>query len=346
MCYSIMSERKGTRGFTLVELLVVIAIIGVLVALLLPAVQAAREAARRSQCSNNLKQLGLGLHNYESTYRTFPYSWMVDAPNMLGPGLNASVWGIVVLPFIEQQPLFDSYDTRVPPFNEAVALGYDPTVVAQNMEVVRTIIPTFVCPSAPMAPSARVYTLNYEPEFPVTAEVAPSDYCVASGVRGVYSQLAYANFSVGQRHGALQFAGNFPGETSRSSRIADIVDGTSNTILLAERLGGDNIYVGRRIRSDAPYDALGLANGGGWGDILNGEHWPAGSVQNETAPQEGPCGINCTNRRGAGFYSFHPGGAMFLLADGSVTFLSDSIQPFVLASLITRAGREPASGTN
>lgn len=344
MSCSTRSRRKATRGFTLVELLVVIAIIGVLVALLLPAVQAAREAARRSQCSNNMKQLGLGLHNYESTYRTFPFSWMVDAPNMLGPGLNASVWGIVVLPFIEQQPLFDAYDTRVPPFNEAVALGYDPTVVARNMEVIRTVLPTFVCPSAPMAPAARVYTLDYTPDFPVTAQVAASDYCVASGVRGVYAQLAYANFQAGQRHGALQFAGNFPGETSRSSRMADIQDGTSNTILLAERLGGNEIYVGRRVRAE--YAPLGAANGGGWADILNGEHWPAGSVQNETAPQEGPCGINCTNRRGAGFYSFHPGGAMFLLADGSVTFLSESIQPFVLASLITRAGGEPSSGTN
>ncbi len=342
MFYSVKSRRGQTRGFTLVELLVVIAIIGVLVALLLPAVQAAREAARRSQCSNNLKQLGLGLHNYESSYKTFPYSWMVDAPNMLGPGLNASVWGIVVLPFIEQQPLFDMYDTRVPPFNEAVALGYDPAVVARNLEVIRTVLPTFVCPSAPMAPAARVYNLDYAPDFPVTAQVGPSDYGVASGVRAPYATLAYANFSVGSRHGALQFAGNFPGETSRSSRIADIRDGTSNTILLGERLGGDKIYVGRQIRSDALYDALGRANGGGWADILNGEHWPQGSLQNETAPVGGPCAINCTNRRGAGFYSFHPGGSMFLLADGSVTFFSESVDPFVFASMITRGGGEPA----
>ncbi len=343
MFCSLMSKRWQSRGFTLVELLVVIAIIGVLVALLLPAVQAAREAARRSQCSNNMKQLGLGLHNYESTYKTFPFSWMVDAPAGLGPGLNAQCWGIVVLPFIEQQPLFDSYDTSVPPFNEAAGLGYNATVVAANLAAVRTVVPTFLCPSAPGAPDSRIYNLNYAPDFPVTSTAAPSDYCVASGVRAPYSTLAYANFSVSSREGALQFAGRFPGESSKSSRMADITDGTSNTILLAERLGGDKIYIGRTIRTTTPYDLLGRANGGGWGDILNGEHWPQGSVQNETAPVGGPCAINCTNRRGAGFYSFHPGGAMFLLADGSVTFISETVQPFIFASLITRRGGEPAS---
>jgi prepilin-type processing-associated H-X9-DG protein len=290
-----------------------------------------------------MKQLGLGLHNYESTYKTFPFSWMVDAPAGLGPGLNAQVWGIVVLPFIEQQPLFDSYDTRVPPFNEAAGLGYNPTVVAANLAAVQTIVPTFLCPSAPGAPDTRLYDLSYAPQFPVTARVAPSDYCVASGVRAPYSTIAYANRPVQSRDGALQFAGRFTGETSKSSRIADITDGTSNTILIAERLGGGTIYVGRSPRTTSPYDLLGMANGGGWGDILNGEHWPQGSVQNETAPVGGPCAINCTNRRGAGFYSFHPGGAMFLLADGSVTFFSETVEPYVLASYITRRGGEPAT---
>ena len=244
---------------------------------MLPAVQATREAARRTQCSNNLKQLGVGLHNYEDTFGTFPFSWMADAPNALGPGLNAQVWGIVVLPFIEQQPLFEMYDTRVPPFNEAAALGYDPDVVATNLEVVRTVVATFVCPSAETADS-RIYDLDYSPDFPVTGRADPSDYCVASGVRGAYANLAYANFSVGSRHGALQFGGDFPGETSRTSRMAEITDGTSNTILIGERLGGSTIYAGLQPRTGFPYNLLGGANGGGWGDILNGEHWPAGSM--------------------------------------------------------------------
>ena len=332
------------RGFTLVELLVVIAIIGILVALLLPAIQAAREAARRTQCSNNMKQLGVALHNYHDTHKAFPFSYMISLPGgVLGPGVNAQVWGILLLPFIEQQSLADQYDMRVPPVNEAAALGFDATIAARNREVIRTVVTTYVCPSTPGSPESRIYDANYAPDVPVTLRAAPSDYCVASGVRGAYQTLAYAGTAVADRHGALQFAGSFPGETSRSSRMSDILDGTSNTILIGERLGGNRIYVGRETRTTTPYDLLGAANGGGWGDILNGEHWVSGSLPNESMPVDGPCAINCTNRRSANFFSMHPGGAMFLLADASVTFLSDSIAPFRFASMVTRAGREPAT---
>lgn len=107
-------------GFTLVELLVVIAIIGILIALLLPAVQAAREAARRSQCSNNLKQIGLGLHNYHDSYNSFPYAWMAE----LTPIPNVQTWATRILPYIEQMPLYQKYDSRVPAYNEAVGFGH------------------------------------------------------------------------------------------------------------------------------------------------------------------------------------------------------------------------------
>ncbi len=341
MLYRCGVRRAAARkGFTLVELLVVIAIIGILIALLLPAVQAAREAARRAQCSNNMKQLGLGLHNYHDVHKSLPFSWMVDMPGPSPFNMNAQVWSIVILPFIEQQPLWDQYDSRFPPFDQTT----------NNYQLVQTVIDVFVCPSAPGDPQSRVYDVDYSAAgFPIQYRSGPSDYCVSSGVRGAYATLAYANWpggAGGQRGGAMQFTGIDPqtGNADRNgSRLADILDGTSNTILIGERLGGDTIYVGRQPRTQSPYDQLGPLNGGGWADLLNGEHWLSGSVRNETVPAEGPCAINCTNRRGANFYSFHPGGAQFLLGDGSVTFISETVDPFRFASMITRAKGEPIS---
>lgn len=176
--------RKQRPGFTLVELLVVIAIIGILVGLLLPAVQAAREAARRMQCSNNLKQLGLAIHNYESTFSTFPPGYFVDSR------LNAQMWGTMVLPFIEQTALDAQYDSRVPTFNESAALGYDNVALQINLLAVQTPLATFVCPSAPGGADERTYngTLPANaggpgvPPLALTWRCAPSDYCVTTGV--------------------------------------------------------------------------------------------------------------------------------------------------------------------
>jgi len=335
----------------LVELLVVIAIIGILIALLLPAVQAAREAARRSQCSNNLKQLGLALHNYHDVHQSLPFSWMVHLPTPPSmAGLNAQVWGILILPFIEQTALASQYDCRVPPFEEAAGLGHSPTVVQRNLSVIRTVVPVFVCPSAPGSSVARVYRADLTPAgFPLRYTAAPSDYCVASGVRGTYATIAYANFPGGvggSREGTLQFVGYNPSTgqmESSSSRLADVMDGTSNTILLGERTGGATIYLKTTPVSTPPYDQLRLVNGGGWGDILNGEHWPQGALFDGTGLSGGPCAINCTNLRSAAFHSFHPGGCMFVLADGSVRFVSETIDAFTFAGMITRRKGEAIS---
>jgi len=343
--------RAPRVAFTLVELLVVIAIIGILIALLLPAVQAAREAARRAQCSNNLKQIGLGLHNYHDSFNTFPFSYMVDAPGGSFAGANAQVWGTRILPFIEQTALAAQYDSRVPPFNEAASLGHDPAVVAQNLQVIQTPLAVFICPSVPGSTSARIYDANYAPEgFPFTLRAAPSDYCVASGVPSSdFKTIAYAAHPVCRNcDGALQYTGTDLGNLTQMevdrSTIAAITDGTSNTILIGERAGGPQLYQGRApAPSGSPYDEGRQVNGTGWGDILNGEHWLAG-VRHDgdivQSPNGGPCGINCTNLRGRGFYAFHPGGCQFLLCDGSARFVSETVEAHVLASMITRAGGE------
>jgi prepilin-type processing-associated H-X9-DG protein len=123
------------------------------------------------------------------------------------------------------------------------------------------------------------------------------------------------------------------------SNMANIADGTSNTFLVAERTGGNRIYVGMQRWNDPQEPILGAMNGGGWGDILNGEHWVAGSLW-DNPMLEGPYVINRTNMNGRGFHSFHPGGCHFLLADGSIRFLSQDAEAHVVASMITRAKGE------
>ncbi len=115
--------------------------------------------------------------------------------------------------------------------------------------------------------------------------------------------------------------------------MADITDGTSNTFLFGERLGGATIYQGRTPMS-SPFGGV---NGGGWADFLNGEHWPNGSLYDGTpGPDGGPCIINCTNLRSAGFYAMHPGGCQFAMCDGSVQFIVGTVNPHTFASMLTR----------
>ena len=346
--------RAPRPAFTLVELLVVIAIIGILIALLLPAVQAAREAARRMQCANNLKQIGLGLHNYHDSYNTFPFSYMVDIPDMASfpLGTNVQCWGTRILPYIEQQTISDQYNDSVPAINEATGMGFDPATVIKNVQLIQTPLEAFVCPSAPDGILARIYDAEVPPNaldpgvppMPLTWRAAPSDYSATSGVSGSYRAYAYANHPglPNDIDGVLR-PWAAPIDDSDMSRIAQILDGTSNTCMVGERTGGPTIYLNGGKESNDPYDLLvPRANGGGWGDFLNGEHWLGGSLYDGAWADGGPCGINCTNRRADGFHSFHPGGCQFLLADGSVRFASESIEQYVLASMITRSGGETA----
>ncbi len=332
------SLRSTSRlGFTLIELLVVIAIIAILVALLLPAVQQAREAARRSQCKNNLKQMGLAMHNYHDTHNCFPFAHFV------GTDLNVSGWGVQILPFIEQPALFDMWDPRVPAMDQAPAIF--PALAAQatqNLQVIRTPLQVFMCPST-SANDVHDYGMPANsagsgvPPVDLSWTAARSDYISINGVRGIFSDIAYAGAPApGNRTGALHGVGLL---SSRSvSRFRDISDGTSNTFLLGERVGGSDIYRRGQI-DDTLSSTMGGGNGGAWGDFLNGEHWPEGSLADGT-PGGGPCIMNCSNIRSTGFMSFHAGGAQFVMADGSVRFISENIGAYTFAALITRAGGE------
>jgi prepilin-type N-terminal cleavage/methylation domain-containing protein len=327
-----MMPRKR-RAFTLIELLVVIAIIAVLVALLLPAVQQAREAARRSQCKNNLHQIGLAFHNYHEALNAFPYAYFV------GTNLNVNNWATQLLPYLDQAPLYNQFNCSVPPFNEAVAF-FPPAVVAKNLSVIATTVPVFKCPSAPTA------SPTYPGALPasvlgvaVSWTAAEGDYSVTTGVRSGYAQIAYANFNPYDRGGVLVALGPPPNK-NKTSRIADVVDGTSNTFIIGERTGGGIIYHKKQTFDGGP-SPFTKANGGGWADALNGEHWLKGALYDGTTQQNGgPCAINCTNVLGDGFHSFHDGGCHFLMTDGAVRFISANIAAFTMAGLITRIGTE------
>ena len=353
---------KRCRGFTLIELLVVIAIIAVLIALLLPAVQQAREAARRSQCKNNLKQMGLGLHNYHETYNRFPLPGLFNTNPGSGAGvgglLTTSNWTVAILPYIDQGNVFNIYNSNLSAFDPA------------NAAAVQAIIPGMVCPSSPRATGSLTYTIPAA----VAAGIGVStdltmtnggvvDYAPTTKVKASF--LDIANNTTGSvdtdgwaKGGIVSYTLPTSSQTMpNGGRIADLLDGTSNTTLIGEVTSRNQLYRrGNKLITPAtnppatPTDEAGwqaIVGGGTWADPFNGVWELSGRAYDGTGTS-GPCGINCSNARArlgrlqeaGGLYSWHTGGAHVLMADGAVRFLSENMAGKTLAALITRSAGE------
>jgi prepilin-type N-terminal cleavage/methylation domain-containing protein len=293
-----MKCSRTRRGFTLVELLVVIAIIGILVALLLPAVQAAREAARRMSCGNNLKQLGLACHNYHDTYKKLPSGTLVkrNANGGIIPSVNQWGWGALILPFMEQSPLHDQLDVG----NVAMEVGNQ---TAAYRDLMRQPIASYRCPSD-VGPELN----TLRDRFPYSAgnntpALATTNYA------GVNS--AWANSNTG---GRLQERGCFREEIARAFR--DITDGTSNVLMIGERKWRMKTTTGRQYTIGAAL-VFGVRSGRNPGL----KHDVYGSVRVKLNANNDA--VRGTTRQG--YSSEHPGTVQFVLADGSVRGISETI---------------------
>jgi len=305
------SRRYIRSAFTLVELLVVIAIIGILVALLLPAVQAARESARGSHCKNNLKQLGLALHQHHDAYGKFPpgvvfFPFTVPQGNIIQ---GAHGFGPFLLPYLEQEALARVYrwDKR--------------SQGPENQPVATTQLKVFQCPSA--EPDRWVTAVEDPKNYSYGGKGACGDY---TGVREIDTRLVDL--------GLVDEAAHYQGVLTKDylTRFSDITDGASQTILVTECAGRPELW--RAGQSVAGIYSPNTA----WvtGTLIYGQ---GSSTDGATKP--GPCAINCTNDHEA--YSFHPSGANAVFADGSVHFLNVDMDIRIFARLATRAGEEVAA---
>ncbi len=300
----VSKSKRVATGFTLVELLVVIAIIAMLVALLLPAVQSAREAGRRTLCISNIRQLGFASLNYHDTQGEFPRS-KTSQPN--------HNWAPYLFPYIEEQSVQDIYNFDVN-WNHR-----------SNRNAIKTIVGVFGCPSSPVGED-RVDIVN-------GMEAATVDY---GPVTSFSQNLVKAGFleDVADRRGVI---------TPTSTTIKKVTDGTSKTLMYAEDAGRPQFWTSRGFgpANNKPGGGNlpvtnGRVRGASWADQSNSIPLHGFTRNGLRAP--GPCPINCTNNNEA--FSFHPGVCNIVFADGHVKSVSEDMTIRVYAGLITRAGEE------
>ncbi|HWL07722.1 MAG TPA: DUF1559 domain-containing protein [Planctomicrobium sp.] len=323
-CSPVGQLKRVRSAFTLIELLVVIAIIAILVALLLPAVQQAREAARRSQCKNNLKQMGLALHNYHETYSTFPVG---------SQRAFKANWRVSVLPYLDQAPLYNQLN-----FSIYMHSGVN------NTAFERKVVNVFQCPSSALNPlsnttgNSAVYNNSYPYQVHCYVGVSGS-YIPGWAGAPVFRDV---NYGVWTNNGLLT--------PQDSRRIRDCTDGTSNIIAIAEQSGPIG-STGLDIRS-AYYGgwAGGSSNGTdaaphSFADMATG-HWYNGistyrfAINSRTVAT----GSSAPYHAHTLWNSFHTGGIHVLMVDGAVRFISENVESATVAKLAAREDGEVVSG--
>lgn len=334
-----MQRRRRSPGFTLIELLVVIAIIAILIALLLPAVQQAREAARRTQCRNNLKQFGLAMHNYHDNYNQFPLTvwndpWSgIPTTGGVNDWTNGSKgsWMVRILPYIDQAPLFNQYDfsKNGPPSGSTFAAELQSD--AAGVRLSSKLIPPYMCPTD-KSPNKNRDDANW----------AKSSYAISAGNSRMNTQPDCGlndlgnSFALGVSHHA---DGNRPSHASGialrgmwSAGIKDISDGTSNTIMIGEALA-----------ECTDHQWTGWAHfNNNWATTTAPINWPV-HCQNRPRVTETRPGCHDWNDHAfsQGFKSDHVGGAHVVLCDGSVKFLSNNIDYMTLQRAGERRDGQP-----
>ncbi len=312
-----MARKARAQGFTLIELLVVIAIIAILIALLLPAVQQAREAARRSQCRNNLKQYGLALHNYHDTYNSFPYGFREV-------GLSKEIarrdtWWQATLPFVDQKNLYEAYikchqDYMAGGGYPGNGASYTHQTISYDAKVANTVVPVASCPSNAGGPG---YNSGFAGNY---VGCTGNDVIRGTGLNGMFCHLS-------------------------SVQMRDVVDGTSNTLMMSEAIS--------RRSTGTPTSAFGEPGaywmGGAHGEFgFSARETPNTSVSDQiyacltTTNPQAPCfGYGASTMSAYNYArSYHAGGVHVLMADGAVRFTSNNIDLTTWRNLSTRAGNE------